>query len=488
MSGIPARTPVLVGVGTVTQREDDPARAREPVELMIESLERAATDAGTRALLAAADSIRIPRGFWDYPDPGRLVAARLGASRARTQVAEVGVLQTTLLAGAARDIAAGRADVVLVTGGEARYRALRARRTGTEAPLTRQPPDVVPDSVLRPAGELLDPVEVARGFVMPVGQYAMIENALRAAEGLDVDTHRRALAADVAAMSRIAAGNPEAWTRVPVDVEDVLRARPLAFPYTRLHTSEWNVDQAAGLILCSAERARTLGVPRGRWVFPLAVAEANHILPLSRRSRLERSPGFALAGARLAARLGRRLADVAHVELYSCFPAALRVQARELGLDDTRPLSLTGGMAFAGGPLNSFVLQALPVLARRLRADPGSIGLLTAVSGMITKQGVSAWSTEPPPAGFHLDDVSAEAARETPAVEVVADASGPATVVSYTVLHEGSAPPRAILLCALDDGRRTLAETRDPALVAALEREEWCARRVRLGAGGTVEA
>ncbi len=488
MSGIAPRTPVLVGVGTVTQREDDPARAREPVELMIESLERAAADAGTRALLAAADSIRIPRGFWDYPDPGRIVAARLGASRARTEVAEIGVLQTTLLGGAARDIAAGRADVVLVTGGEARYRALSARRRGTEAPLTRQPPDAAPDSVLRPARELLDPVELARGFVMPVGQYAMIENALRAAEGLRVDAHRRALAAGVAAMSRIAAGNPEAWTRAPVDVEEVLRARPLAFPYTRLHTSEWNVDQAAGLILCSAERARALGVPRARWVFPLAVAESNHILPLSRRSRLARSPGFALAGTRLAERLGRRLADVAHVELYSCFPAALRVQARELALDDGRPLSLTGGMAFAGGPLNSFVLQALPLLARRLRADPGSIGLLTAISGMITKQGVSAWSTDPLPGGFHFDDVSAAAARETPAVEVVADASGPATVVSYTVLHEGPAPPRAILLCALDDGRRTLGESRDPALVAALEREEWCARRVRLGAGGTVEA
>jgi acetyl-CoA C-acetyltransferase len=487
VSGLPPRTPVLVGVGTASQREDDPARAGEPVALMIESLERAAADAGTRALLAAADSIRAPRGFWDYPDPCRIVAARLGASRARTQVAEVGVLQTTLLARAAEDIAAGRADVVLLTGGEARYRALRARVTGTAAPFTSQPPDVKPDSVLRPAGDLLDPVELRRGFVMPVGQYAMIENALRAADGLDVDTHRRALAARMAAMSRVAAANPEAWTRVPVDADDVLRARPLAFPYTRLHTSEWNVDQAAGLILCSAERARTLGVPRTRWVFPLAVAESNYMLPLVRRSRLDRSPGFALAGARLGERLGRRLADIAHVELYSCFPAALRVQARELGLDEERPLTLTGGMAFAGGPLNSFVLQALPSMARRLRADPSSVGLVTAISGMITKQGVSAWSTDPPPDGFHLDDVSAEAARQTPAAEVVAEATGEATIVSYTVLHEGSAPPRAILLCALDDGRRTLSESRDPALVASLEREEWCARRVHLGPGGTVE-
>ncbi|HLK11363.1 MAG TPA: acetyl-CoA acetyltransferase [Candidatus Binatia bacterium] len=486
MSTVPPRTPVLVGVGTVSQREDDFARAQEPVALMVESLERAAADAGAPALLSGADSIRAPRGFWDYPDPCRIVAERLGAARARMEVAEVGVLQTTLLARAADDIASGRADVVLVTGGEARYRALRARLVGGDAPRTRQRPDVTPDSVLRPAGEILDPVEMRHGFVMPVGQYAMIENALRAADGLGIDTHRRALAGLVAAASRVAAGNPDAWTREPVGIEDVLRARPLAFPYTRLHTSEWNVDQAAGLILCSAERARALGVPRARWVFPLAVAESNHMLPVSRRRHLHRSPGFALAGARLRERLGRGAADVAHVELYSCFPAAVRVQARELGLDEKRPLTLTGGMAFAGGPLNSFVLQALPVMARRLRDDPGSVGLLTAVSGMITKQGVSAWSTEPPAGGFHSDDVSAEAARHTAAVEVVPGASGRATVASYTVLHEGAAPPRAILLCELEDGRRTLCESPDPALVESLEREEWCGRPVRITTNGDV--
>ncbi|MCX5739460.1 MAG: hypothetical protein NTZ61_13370 [Proteobacteria bacterium] len=63
------RTPVLVGVGAISQREDDPSRAREPLELMIAALERAAEDAGTRALLERADSVRAPRGFWDYSDP-----------------------------------------------------------------------------------------------------------------------------------------------------------------------------------------------------------------------------------------------------------------------------------------------------------------------------------------------------------------------------------------------------------------------------------
>jgi hypothetical protein len=60
-----------------------------------------------------------------------------------------------------------------------------------------------------------------------------------------------------------------------------------------------------------------------------------------------------------------------------CFPSAVRVQVRELGIDLRRPPTLTGGMAFAGGPLNNFVFQALVTMARVLRADPGSVGLPT---------------------------------------------------------------------------------------------------------------
>ena len=132
------RTPVLVGTGAVQQRLEDATRAKEPVELMVEALQRAAHDAGSRELLASADAVMVPRGFWDYPDPGRLVAERFGAA-AKTTLAELGILQTTLFAEASQAIARGGADVVLVCGGEARYRTLRAQIAGVEAPLTPQP-------------------------------------------------------------------------------------------------------------------------------------------------------------------------------------------------------------------------------------------------------------------------------------------------------------------------------------------------------------
>lgn len=477
-----ARTPVLVGVAAVTQREDDPGRAREPVELMIAALEAAAADAGTRALLSRADAIRAPRGFWEYLDPCRMIAERFGASGARTEVAEVGILQTTLFGRAADDIAGGRADVVLITGGEARYRSLRASITGQEAPQTPQA-GVEPDSVLRPAGDILDQLEMQHGLIMPVIQYAMVENALRAVEGLSLEAHQQELADLGARMSRVAVANPDAWNREAVSAETIRRARMMAFPYTKLHVSQWTVDQAAGLILCSAETARALGVPRERWVFPLAVAESNHMLPLTRRRLLHRSPGFAVAGARVLQRIGRRATDLTHLELYSCFPAAVRVQMRELGLAPDRPPTVCGGMVFAGGPLNNFVLQAQVKMAQILRGDPGSVGLVTAVSGMITKQGVSAWSTAPSADGFSFDDVTAETAAQTEAVELIPEGSGRATVVTYTVVYQGAAPERAVLLCQLEDGRRTLCDSTDPALMDALMREEGCGRPVRIAAG-----
>ncbi|HZO09131.1 MAG TPA: acetyl-CoA acetyltransferase, partial [Myxococcota bacterium] len=214
----------------------------------------------------------------------------------------------------------------------------------------------------------------------------------------------------------------------------------------------------------------------------LAVAESNHMLPLIERRRPHRCPGFAHAGERALAAAGRELADTAHLELYSCFPSAVRVQARELGIDATRPLSLTGGMTFAGGPLNNFVLQALVRMARVLRADPGSAGMLNAVSGILTKQGVSLWSTEPGP-GFRCEDASAETARETESLRVVPAAEGHGTVAASTVLFEGAAAPRTALLCDLEDGTRALATSTDAALAERAQREELCGRALRLVAG-----
>lgn len=482
---VPPQTPVLVGAAAIQQREDDPTLALEPLELMIRALAAAADDAGAPELLERADSIRAPRGFWDYPDPCRQIGKRFGAAQPRTIVSELGILQTTPFGEAARDIATGKADVVLITGGEAKYRALRAQIAGVRVGLTKEPGE--PDEVQRPHGEILSVRELNAGLGMPVGQYAMMDNALRAAEGQSIDAHRREVAAVWAGMSRVAADNPEAWSRRAYSEAEIREPsdqnRMLAFPYTKLHNSQWNVDQAAGLIMCSVATARALGIPRERWVFPLAVADSNFMLPMTERAEPHRSFGFFHAGRKVLAHVGCGIDEIEHLELYSCFPIAVRAQMRELGISNRRAITLTGGMAFAGGPLNNFALQALPTMVDRLRANPGSLGMATAVSGMLTKQGISLWSSEPCTRGFAHFDVSEDTQRDTTVRTIVDDASGHGRIVTYTVLYAGDAPSHAALLCDLDDGTRALVRSDDASLMERMMREEFCGRAVQLHNG-----
>ena len=129
MSGeaILPNTPVLVGVGVAMRRENDPARALEPIDLMLEAVRAAGADCGASALLAEVGSIAVPRGRWRYRNPAGEIALAVGATGATTIVSSVGVLQQTLIADACQAIADGTVESALVTGADAGYRLLRAR-------------------------------------------------------------------------------------------------------------------------------------------------------------------------------------------------------------------------------------------------------------------------------------------------------------------------------------------------------------------------
>lgn len=478
--------PVLVGVAAVQQKIDDYRQALEPVALMERALRDAADDAGCPGLLQRADEILVPKSLWGYSDPARLLADALGAQSATTLLAEFGILQQTLISRACQRIRDGEAQVVLVTGGEARYRELCAGKAGATATETGQV-HARPDITLQPEAEMWSQVESDSGLGMPVGYYAIMDSALRFKQGLTVDQHRDQMAAMYAGLSEIAAENPDAWSDEAVSAahirEHSAANRMLAFPYTKLHNSQWNVDQAAGLVLCSAAVATELGIARDKWVFPRASTEANLISVVASRKDLGASPGFRIAGQRAMELAGVNFNDLSLCELYSCFPYAVRVQVEEFGLRDDAVISVTGGMTFGGGPLNNFVFQATVKMAQLLRDHPGELGLVTTVSGVVTKQACALWSTQPGDNGWTHDDVSEQARAATLLCEIVADYSGEATVAGYTVLYQGDEPWRAIAVFDLPQERRTVAYSEDPAIMALMMSEECCGRAYQLASG-----
>ncbi|KAA1187955.1 acetyl-CoA acetyltransferase [Pseudohalioglobus sediminis] len=481
-------TPVLVGVAAFQQKNPDHRQALEPVAIMERTLRDAADDAGSTELLRRAGEILVPKGIWGYSDPARLLADALGAASARSVLAEIGVSQQTLLTRACEKISTGETGVVLVTGAEAKYRAQCASRAGEEAAETVQQ-DADPDVALLPENEIWSEVESAAGLGMPVGFYAIMDSALRFEQGMTPDQHRSEMAKMYHRFSEIAAQNPDAWVDEPVAAETIRDPSPgnrmLAFPYTKLHNSQWNVDQGAGLIFCSVAVAEELGIPRERWVFPQAFAESNFMSNVSSRGELGRCHGFRIAGETAMQRAGCSFDDIRLRELYSCFPMAVRSQLHEFGMSGEGDLTVTGGMTFGGGPLNNFVYQATARMAQLLRQQPGEVGLVTTVSGMLTKQGVALWSTEPNPDGWVFDDVTAQVREASDVRELVADYEGPAEVAGYTVIHLGE-QRRAIAVFDLPDGKRTAAYSEAAPIVDRMESEECCGQAFKL-AGGVFE-
>ena len=459
--------PVLAGVGRCSDSVD-------PVELMLGAANAAALDAGARSLLAAVEVIAMPRGTWTATNPAGVLANRIGAPNARTVIADVGIPQQTLISRALDDIRSGRVEVALVIGGEARAWAAAQRRAGVEP--VELDHDQPAHEILTPSEVIVSRAEIAARFWDPVQQYAAIEQALIHSEW---SAHGRpdSMRGNVddidqlwSRFSDVASRNPHAAfpdRRSPGDLRSAEGAnRALAAPYRKWHSTQWNVDQAAALLLCSAAAAQAAGVDPDRVLHPIVALESSFLASLAQRRHVHRWPAMRCLGdAAVEALNGRALDTIEHVELYSCFPAAVRVQQRELGLPLDGTPTITGGMPFAGGPFNNFTYQATAAMAERLRSDPGALGMVTTVSGLLTKPGLMIWSSQP--GDLVVGDLADRAAANTGVADLVMDHHGPVTVVAATALFDGEEPIEAIVVGETERGERCVARSMLPDIVRA---------------------
>ena len=480
------RTPVLVGYGQVNQRDSDPAI--EPVDLM----ERAARAAVDAPVLEAVDSVRIVNLLsWHYRNPGALLAQRIRASNADSRYTSIGGnVPQALVNQACLDIQRGDADVVLIAGAETWRTRTKVRRAGGTLDYTKQD-----DSVPIPPGadedfQLAGPVELRIHLDRPSYVYPLFEQALRISAGETPDEHRRRIGELWAGFSAVAQGNPHAWNRDPVTAAEISEPSPdnrmISWPYTKLMNSNNMVDQGAALILTSAERATALGISPDSWVFPYAGTDAHDTYLIAERDELDRSPAIRIAGGRALALAGRGIDDIDFVDVYSCFPSAVQVAARELGLplDGSRALTVTGGLTFAGGPWNDYVSHSIATMAEHLVASPGTVGLVTANGGYLTKHSFGVYGTEPPTGEFRWEDVqSAVDAEPTRVAEDVWEGVG--TVESWTtpVSRDGVAE-KVFLAVRTPSGSRALAVVPDASEAEASTREDIAGAKVRVDGEG----
>ena len=492
---------MLVGAGQATQRPEDPAQAREPIDLLADASRAADADAGAaRSVLAAVDTIAVVDIVsWKYPDPGALLGRRLDVEPRTTMTTTVGGNSPQLLVNElAPAVARGDVRAALVGGAECVYTRWRARREPkiwldwTQA---HDPPcaNVIGDP--RPG---TSDYEMAHTAVAPTQIYPLFETALRADAGRTVDEHQRAVSELWATFAATATGNPYAWSRVAYSPEEIRTSSPdnrvVSFPYLKRMCANIDVDQAAALLLCSYELARDLGVPDDRLVFPLAGADAHDHFFFSERDTLHASPAIAAAGLAALDAAAVDIDDVARFDLYSCFPSAVEIALGALGLrgpggGDTRPLTVTGGLGFAGGPANNYPTHAIAGMVDACRRDPESVGMVSALGWYVTKHSIGVYSTTPPERGFvRVDGASTQAAVDAlPGRESAGAYSGPATVEATAVVFEREGGPAVAIVSTLTpDGRRALANTRDASAMQDMTEKAWEGRRVTIHTDDTV--
>ncbi len=481
------RTPVLVGAGQVNQRTEDPGV--EPVDLIA----AAAREAADPRVLAALDSIRVVNLLsWRYRDPGLLVGRRIGAETAATQYTGIGGnTPQSLVNQTCVDIRRGRADAVLLAGGETWRTRMRLRAKGLRPDWTKQD-----ESVPVPPGAGADvpmsgPADERIGLDRPSFVYPLFEQAIRIAAGESVDAHRRRTGELWAQFSAVAAANPNAWVRERLSAAQITEVGPdnrmISWPYPKLMNSNNMVDQAAAVVLCSVEKATFLQIPRDNWVFPYAGTDSHDTYSFAERHELHRSPAIRIAGARVLDLAGVGLDDLDHVDLYSCFPSAVQVAARELGLpvgDPARPLTVTGGLTFAGGPWNNYVMHSIATMAQRLRENPGSLGLISANGGYLTKHSFGVYSATPPAGEFRWEDVQ-DAVDSEPTRTAVVEWEGAGTVESWTTPYDRDGNPEKVFLTVrTPDDRRALAVINDADEAAYSVAEDIAGAEVRVHSDG----
>lgn len=482
---------MLIGYGQVNHRDEiDPERRSvEPVDLMVAAARRAA---GSR-VIEAVDSIRVVNILSaHYRDPGLLLGQRIGAADFTTLYSPVGGnVPQSLVNQACLDIQRGRAQVVLLAGAETwrTRRGLRAK--GAKLEWTAQDDSVPMAEVSGDDVPMAGDAEIRIRLDRPAYVYPMFEQALRIANGESVDRHRRRIGELWARFNAVAVDNPNAWIRKPVTAEQICEPGPqnrmISWPYTKLMNSNNMVDQGAALVLTSVEQARRLRVPADRWIFPHAGTDAHDTSAIAERDELHRSPAIRIAGGRALELAGVGIDDVDYVDLYSCFPSAVQVAAAELGLpvdDPARPLTVTGGLTFAGGPWSNYVMHSIATMAELLAANPGRRGLITANGGYLTKHSIGVYGTEPP-AEFRWEDAQPAVDRE-PTRDGLVEWEGVGTVEAWTTpFDRDGRPEKAYLAVRTPDGSRTLAVITDGAAAQATVREDIGGAKIAVAEDGT---
>jgi acetyl-CoA C-acetyltransferase len=459
---------VVAGWGQITQPKELDGKAKDPMGLMTEASKRAAQSMASKDILSNLDGIMVVRTVsCHYKSPAKQLANKIGATPKFTNVSGIGGNSPqTLINIAGGMIARNELDSILVAGAEAYVQ----RDTGSkrvESALFRGIPEDYPGDDLIGS----TPLENAHGIEHPMHGFPLFETALWAKSGLDLQSYLMRIGEMWSKFSKTASQNPYAWSKLVRTAEEIITIgpsnRPVAFPYTKYMNSFVTVDQGAAVILMSENAAKKHSQKNRQKVYFLGGGYAED----SQRFMIEKSdftssPPLKAAVDKALTRSCIPLEKIDCFDLYSCFPCAVSIAKKMVGIsdDDPRSLTLTGGLGFFGGPGNNYNLHGIATLAQKISLGEKSNGLVTALGWFMHKHAAGVYSSEPFGGEFKdydLQDQKNSLAGFDP-VKIKNQITGKGTIETYTIIYSmDQTPSYAVIYGKTHDNFRFIARTQN---------------------------
>jgi acetyl-CoA C-acetyltransferase len=474
-------TPVLVACGQITDKSDSP-NGPTPIELMARAAHKAEADSGVSTLLNQIDTIACAGLAVDdalaanplagmFSNVPQSVANQLGISPKKLYHAiSGGNTPQQMVNYFARQIAHGECETVMICGGEALHTMRKKFNHWSKILLPKGKWRDKPRGRATSFGEPRSggtKHEALYDAHLPSHVYPLFENALRIHYQRTHAEHHAAMGEIFASLSSVAAGNQNAWLKHPRTASELITPskenRMIAFPYTKYLNSMIYVNQSAALILTTVAKAKALGIDSDRFIYLHGCADTYDIWNVSERENFHSSPAMRDAGKRAMSMAETDIDSIGFFDIYSCFPSAVQIACDEFGLSqqDSRGLSLTGGMPYFGGAGNNYNLLAIARMMEVLRENPGEFGLLNGNGWFLTKHSVGIYSTQQPNTDWHtttsaLSPVEMASAK---APQLIEQAQGSAQLETFTVIHDKKGEPKnGIIVGRLDNQQRFLAE------------------------------
>ena len=456
--------PVIVGASQYTQPKET-QNPLDPLKLIAKVSQLAIKDTEITNIKEFIDAVYLVHfASWSYEDAPAELCKMLGIKPTNKSFSSGGGnTSLRLLNEAALSITKGKSKMVLLTGGETWYSTTLARKGKR---ILNWPQ--LKESKYTEAGKMkrLSEFEVKYKLYTPSLTFALLETALRAASGRSLEDHQLSIGKLYEKFSLIGSNNPFAWSKKSRTAQEIITSTPknrnVSHPYTKYMCSNPFVDQSGAILLTSQEFAEDLNIEPSKWIYLMGGGNLQNIYNITQRPSLVNSPAVEHASRLSLAQAGLKIEDIDLFDFYSCFPSMVQLIRNVLNIeeDDPRPFTITGGMAFSGGPWNNYSLHPVITAVDLIRKNPSLKIMQVANGGYNTKLSVGIYGKTPPQKQWSTDEFL-EMQKEILKEELpkpVEKAEGTLTIEAYTIIYKREGTPEyGVVLGSLENGSRTLA-------------------------------